>query len=105
MAGWRVVHVFDLGLAEEPDSVIGERAIAMGAVILTFDEDFLDSRAGLRDRLPGVVRLRVWPTRLPLLLDALERLLNEVGADALIGSAVVIDRRSIRVRPIQRRPN
>ncbi|MBK9344420.1 MAG: DUF5615 family PIN-like protein [Dehalococcoidia bacterium] len=52
MAGWRVVHVFDLGLAEEPDSVIGERAIAMGAVILTFDEDFLDSRAGLRDRLP-----------------------------------------------------
>lgn len=105
MAGWQVVHVFDLGLAEEPDSVIGERAIAMGAVILTFDEDFLDSRAGLRDQLPGVVRLRVWPTRLPLVLDALDRLLNEVGADALIGSAVVIDRRSIRVRPIQRRPN
>ncbi len=92
------MHTFHLGLALESDEVIAERAIAMGAVVLTFDEDFLDTRGALRDKLAGVIRLRVWPTRLPFVIDALERLLEEVDPEQFFGKAIVVDRQRVRVR-------
>ena len=100
LPGGKVVHTSDLGLAVESDETIGVCAMALGAIVLTFDEDFLDSRTSLRTTLPGVIRLRVWPTRVPFVIAALERLLGEVEAERFAGNAIVVDRHRIRVRPL-----
>lgn len=95
------MHTFRLGIGRAGDPVVADHAVQLGAVVMTFDEDFLDSRTGLRDRIPGVIRLRVWPTRWPIVRDALERLLSEVRPEDFVGSAIIVDRRSIRVRQIR----
>ena len=42
--GWEVWHVTDVGLSGRPDSVIYEWAREKNAVVITYDEDFADSR-------------------------------------------------------------
>jgi len=41
-------HAFDLGLTDAPDTVLWQRALALGAVSITKDEDFI----ALRGRIP-----------------------------------------------------
>jgi predicted nuclease of predicted toxin-antitoxin system len=100
LPGWDILHVFELGLGTATDAVIGEVAAEHHAIVLTFDEDFLDQRAELRSKLAGVIRLRIWPTRLENVLEALQRLLDEVPAAEFQGRAIVVDRRRIRVRAL-----
>ncbi len=75
-------HVADRGMASAPDHAIREYAAAVGAVIVTKDEDFVIRRV-LTDG-PAVVWLRVGNTRrapllarvqaeLPAIVAALER--------------------------------
>ncbi|MGL1558216.1 DUF5615 family PIN-like protein, partial [Vibrio parahaemolyticus] len=47
--GHRALHAFDVGLADAPDVVTWQRAIELGAALITKDEDFI----ALRDRLPA----------------------------------------------------
>ena len=100
LPGWEVMHTFTLGIGRAGDPLVADHAVRLGAIVMTFDEDFLDTRAGLRERLAGVIRLRVWPTQWPIVVDALERLLAEVDATAFAGSAIIVDRSSVRIRPI-----
>lgn len=97
---WLVLHAFDLGLRLAPDDVIAEAALKLGAIVLTFDEDFLDKRQALRESLIGVIRLRIWPNLLPNVISTLERLVTEVPEDQMAGFAVIVDHGRIRVRPL-----
>ena len=58
---WTVRHVKDLGLEGEPDDAVYRLAQRDGAIIVTFDEDFADSRLYPLGKHCGVIRLRVWP--------------------------------------------
>jgi hypothetical protein len=46
----------------------------------------------------GVIRLRVWPTTVEETESALERLLETVPDEDLVGSLIIIDARRIRIR-------
>ena len=41
---WRVLHVNEIGLLGAPDEAIFQRAQTEGAIVVTFDEDFADTR-------------------------------------------------------------
>lgn len=97
---WLVLHASDPGLQTASDDEIAERAIELDAVIVTFDEDFLDARTPERVRATGLIRLRVWPTHWPMIEDAVSQLLNEVPPEQFRGNAVTVDRARIRVRPL-----
>jgi predicted nuclease of predicted toxin-antitoxin system len=77
------IHVSDIGLTTAPDKVIWSRATAIGAVLVTKDEDFVMMRA-LDNQGPPVVWLRTGNTtkralisrfteKLPALVQSLER--------------------------------
>jgi predicted nuclease of predicted toxin-antitoxin system len=68
---------------------------------VTFDEDFADQRSFPMGSHSGIIRLRVWPTTIEEIQDALERLLAEVPDAELAGALVIIDRDAIRVRRTQ----
>jgi hypothetical protein len=66
--------------------------------VVTFDEDFADTRMYPTGTHAGVIRLRVWPTTIERTEEALGRLLNTVEESNLAGSLIIIDQRGIRVR-------
>ena len=41
---WLLLHVNEIGLRGAPDEVIFQRAQTEGAIVVTFDEDFADTR-------------------------------------------------------------
>jgi predicted nuclease of predicted toxin-antitoxin system len=59
---WIIHHVNDKGLEGSPDNVIFEWAQENDAIVITYDEDFADSRSYSLGKHHGVIRLRVWPT-------------------------------------------
>jgi predicted nuclease of predicted toxin-antitoxin system len=90
--GWTIRH------RGRSDREVFERAQSMGALVLTFDEDFADQRAFPVGAHHGVIRLRIWPTTVEEAQAALLRLLSEVDDDDLVGALVIIGRTHIRVR-------
>ncbi|HPA44944.1 MAG TPA: DUF5615 family PIN-like protein [bacterium] len=95
---WDVWHVRDLGLEGQPDDVLFRWAQEHSAVIVTFDEDFADSRLYALGTHHGVIRLRIWPTTTEEACSALQRLLQSVGDSRWIGALTIIDNRKIRIR-------
>jgi predicted nuclease of predicted toxin-antitoxin system len=71
---------------------------AAGAIVITFDEDFADTRMYPIGSHAGVIRLRVWPTTVELTEAALGRLLSTTEDEALPGSLIIIDNLRIRIR-------
>lgn len=97
---WTVHHASDLALGTATDEEIAEWAQAHDAFILTENGDFADRRTNPPGRLPGVIRLRVFPTTLEIQQEALERLFKEFSDADLVGSVAVVDRRKVRlIRP------
>ncbi len=80
------------------DQLIFEWAQRHGAIVITFDEDFADTRMYPVGSHAGVIRLRVWPTTVENTEAALERLLGATQEDALRGSLVIVDNLRIRIR-------
>ena len=72
---WTISHVQDLGLSGATDQAIFEWAQQNGAIVVTFDEDFADTRMYPIGSHAGVIRLRVWPTTIEATEAALGRLL------------------------------
>jgi predicted nuclease of predicted toxin-antitoxin system len=81
--GHHAEHLIDLGMADAEDRHVWAYAVAVGAVIVTKDEDFASRRART-GRGPSIVWIRVGNTsrrdlliwfrfRLPLVIDALTR--------------------------------
>jgi predicted nuclease of predicted toxin-antitoxin system len=80
------------------DQVIFGWAQQQDAIVITFDEDFADTRMYPIGTHAGVIRLRVWPTTIETTETALSRLLTTTPDAALPGSLVVIDNQRIRIR-------
>ncbi|MBI2895534.1 MAG: DUF5615 family PIN-like protein [Deltaproteobacteria bacterium] len=95
---WVVNHVSEVGLLGADDADIFDWAVANGALIVTFDEDFADQRSFPVGSHHGVMRLRVWPTTVEETQSALARLLRDVADEELAGALVIVDRLRIRVR-------
>jgi len=96
---FEIFHTSDLGLSEVPDKIIFDKAQELGAIILTFDEDFSDIRLF---SLPhtGIIRLNIWPTTVEMIIEALNRLFSQVSNDKLIDSLIIIDKTKIRIRRV-----
>ena len=96
--GWCIHHVSSEGLNGVADGVIFGWAQERGAVVITFDEDFADTRMYPVGTHAEVVRLRVWPTTIERTEVALRRLLDAVEEEHFAGSLIVIDDEKIRIR-------
>lgn len=81
-------HVVDVGLLSAPDTAVWEYAIAVGAVIITKDEDFSD-RVTLSQSAPTVVWIRKGNTTRRALLDWFEPLADQVVAMVDAGERLV----------------
>jgi predicted nuclease of predicted toxin-antitoxin system len=99
---WEVWHVKDVGLAGKPDAEVFKWAQAERAIIVTYDEDFADTRTFALGAHCGVIRLRVWPTTVENTREAIRRLLAVVSEDQLFGSLIIIDPGKIRLRRARR---
>ncbi len=95
---WEVHHVRDIGLLGAPDHVVFEWAQQNISIVITFDEDFADTRMFPTGSHAGVVRLRVWPTTIEATASALDRLLSSAEDRALKGSLIIVDNHKIRIR-------
>jgi len=94
----RIKHVKEIQLDGRPDPEIFRWAQANGAMVISYDEDFADTRSFPLGSHHGIVRLRVWPTTVEETRSAIERLLSQVSESDLKGSLVIIDREKIRLR-------
>jgi predicted nuclease of predicted toxin-antitoxin system len=95
---WIVRHVRDVGLNGAADQEAFEWAKRHEAIVITFDEDFADTRMYAIGTHAGVIRLRIWPTTTEATEAALGRLLATTPDAVLAGSLVVIDNQRIRIR-------
>lgn len=97
---WDVRHVRDIGLRGASDQIIFEWARENSAIVFTFDEDFADTRMYPTGSHSGVIRLRVWPTIIEQIEEALGRPLNAVPDESLSRSLIIIDNLKIRIRRV-----
>jgi predicted nuclease of predicted toxin-antitoxin system len=95
---WEVVHVYDAGLAGASDQTIFQWAQERDAVVVTFDEDFADTRMFPVGTHAGVIRLRVWPTTVEETERGIARLLSVATDEEIRGSLIIIDPERIRIR-------
>jgi len=97
-ATWNISHVKEVGLSGRSDPEIFRWAQTNGAIVVTYDEDFADTRSFPLGSHHGIIRLRVWPTTIEATKAAIERLLNQVPVQDWAGSLIIIDREKIRLR-------
>jgi predicted nuclease of predicted toxin-antitoxin system len=95
---WRIWHVKDLGFEGRSDDFLYRWAQQEKAIVITFDEDFADSRMYPLGMHHGVVRLRIWPTTIEKTIEALTRLMDSLPQAEWIESLIIIDDKRIRVR-------
>jgi predicted nuclease of predicted toxin-antitoxin system len=97
---WLVRHVKDLGFEGQTDEFLYRWAQKEKAIVLTFDEDFADSRMYPLGQRCGVIRLRVWPTTTEKTIAALDHLLLQLPPREWTGKLIIIDNHKIRLRSI-----
>jgi len=95
---WVVHHVNELGFQGKPDHFLYKWAQENIAIVITYDEDFADSRMYPLGMHHGVIRLRVWPTTIENTKGAIIRLLVQVPEKDISSSLIIIDNHKIRVR-------
>src|SRR5256885_6996970 len=88
---WICSHTSEIGMSGAPDPEIFRWAQTNGYIIVTFDEDFADTRTFALGAHFGIVRLRVWPTTAEATCNALSRLTAAVADADLAGSLVIVD--------------
>lgn len=96
--GWTVEHVKTLDFEGRSDEFLFRWASERGFAIVTYDEDFADSRFYSLGRHHGIVRLRVWPTTVESTREAIERLLFAVPVARWDGCLIIVDNAKIRIR-------
>jgi predicted nuclease of predicted toxin-antitoxin system len=85
--GHAAEHVADRGMASAPDDAIRDYATAVGAVIVTKDEDFAIRR--LLAEGPAVVWLRLGNTRRTVLLARVESELPAIVSALERGESII----------------
>jgi predicted nuclease of predicted toxin-antitoxin system len=87
-----------LGFEGQSDDFLYRWAQQEKAIVITFDEDFADSRLRPLGTHCGIIRLRVWPTTIEKTIEALDSLLHQLPEEEWIGSLIIIDNQKTRVR-------
>jgi len=93
-----IQHVNELGFQGKSDEFLFLWALENNSIIVTYDEDFADSRFYPLGSHHGVIRLRVWPTTIEKTQDALDRLISDVPPSKWHNSLIIIDNQKIRIR-------
>jgi len=101
LTDWEILHVNDLGFQGRTDVFLYKWAQKNESIIVTYDEDFADSRYYPLGHHHGIIRLRVWPTTIEQTKNALERLINSVPPSKWHDCLIIIDNNKIRVREIK----
>jgi predicted nuclease of predicted toxin-antitoxin system len=101
LPGWEIQHVNTLGFQGKPDEFLYLWAQKNGAIIVTYDEDFADSRFYPLGHHHGIVRLRVWPTTIEKTRNAMERLIADLSPSNWRDCLIIIDNQKIRVRKLK----
>jgi len=101
LPGWEIQHVNELGFQGRPDEFLYLWAQENGAIIVTYDEDFADSRFYPLGHHHGIVRLRVWPTTIEQTQNAIERLIDDLSPPLWRKCLIIIDNQKIRVRKLK----
>ena len=89
-ADWEIHHVNELGFEGKPDTFLQCWAQGKEAIIVTYDEDFADSRFYPLGEHHGIIRLRVWPTTIEKTQEAMERLLHDLPHSKWKKSLIII---------------
>ena len=97
---WNIHHVNDLGFEGKSDAFLYRWAQENEAIIVTYDEDFADSRLYPLGEHHGIIRLRVWPTTIEKTQEAMERLLHDLPYSKWRKSLIIIDNKKIRFRKL-----
>lgn len=98
--GDEATHVRTIGLQAADDRVIVDRAIELGAVILTFDLDFGEILAlGILTK-PSVVIFRLTDERADSVNRRLGTVLNERSPDLESGALILVEDTRYRVRKL-----
>ncbi|MFB1512853.1 MAG: DUF5615 family PIN-like protein [Thiocapsa sp. C3-sup] len=100
-AGHSAAHVRDLEMGRASDDLIDRHAQATGAILVTRDLDFADTRAYPPETAPGRLVLRVADNdTAEAIADLLKRFLTLKDLVARIpGHLVVLERGRVRFRP------
>ena len=98
---WEIQHVNKLGFQGKSDEFLYQWAQENGAIIVTYDEDFADSRFYPLGSHHGIVRLRVWPTTVEKTRNAMERLIADLSPSNWRDCLIIIDNQKIRVRKLK----
>ena len=98
---WEIQHGNKLGFQGKPDEFLYLWAQENGAIIVTYDEDFADSRFYPLGRHHGIIRLRVWPTTIEQTRNAMERLIADLPPSKWRDCLIIIDNQKIRVRKLK----
>jgi len=98
---WEIHHVNELGFEGKPDTFLYRWAQGKETIIVTYDEDFADSRFYPLGEHHGIIRLRVWPTTIEKTQEAMERLLHDLPHSKWKKSLIIIDNNKIRVRKLK----
>ena len=101
LPGWEIRHVNELGFQGRTDEFLYLWAQENGAIIVTYDEDFADSRFYTLGHHHGIVRLRVWPTTVEQTQNAMERLIADLSPSEWRNCLIIIDNQKIRVRRLK----
>jgi predicted nuclease of predicted toxin-antitoxin system len=101
LPGWEIQHVNELGFQGKTDEFLFLWAQKNGAIIVTYDEDFADSRFYPLGHHHGIVRLRVWPTTIEQTQKAMERLIADLSPTKCRDCLIIIDNKKIRVRKLK----
>ena len=101
LIGWEIRHVNELGFQGSADEFLYLWAQENRAIIVTYDEDFADSRFYPLGHHHGIVRLRVWPTTIEQTQNAMERLIADLSPSNWRNCLIIIDNQKIRVRKLR----
>ena len=100
LPGWEIRHVNELGFQGKSDEFIFLWALENKAIIVTYDEDFADSRFYPLGSHHGVIRLRMWPTTIEQTQNAMARLISELPPFNWDNCLIIIDNQKIRIRKL-----
>lgn len=96
-----IKHVNELGFQGKSDEFLFLWAIKNKSIIVTYDEDFADSRFYPLGSHHGIIRLRVWPMTTEQTKNALMRLLNDYAPSNWFICLIIIDNQKIRIRKLK----
>jgi predicted nuclease of predicted toxin-antitoxin system len=96
--GYDAVAVVEIGCSGASDPIIRSNAIAMNRILVTLDADFGNILRYPVVGTPGVIWLRLHPPTEKAISEALDRVIDKLGAQGLEEKLIVVDEDKIRIR-------